>query len=624
MVSLQTSVLIFPSLCRKCSSKLPVHEFLIGIAMKACHVLQFFVRLSFVLSMWLLIIPFITFWIWRLAFVRSFTEALKFFLGHISTTAVLNDCLHGFLLSARIVFILLGATSLRDYFRHLREIGVQDNDREDVGDRNGVGVARGHPIQANRVDAGEDAGGSQGVAGAGQLIRQNAENVAARWEMQAARLEAHMEQIFDGMDDVDGAEDVPFDELVGIQGPVFHLVENAFTVLASNMIFVGVVILVPFTLGRIIFYHLSWLLSSTTTPGLAAVVSFTESTLSLANATLWKALIAGTNMTSNNYETLVNQVAEKLRLNATGLADLSKNGTTLSTDLLKGAADGTSRLSGFTTLAVGYMFIFSIILFYLGVIVLIRYAKGEPLAMGRFYGIATSSFRQFLAAMRHLLTMIKVAFLFVIELGVFPLMCGWWLDVCTVRMFGKSIAERVDFFSLSPLASSLIHWVVGIFYMLQISIFVSLLRGFCEMAFYLLRDPTDPNFNPFRKHARRVFLFVGVYGSLILMLVFLPVKLAMQVAPCIFPLDISVSDRFTEIPADMFLFQICIPFAIEHFKLRTTIKSLLRYWFTAVGWALGLADFLLPVPEDNSVQENSYAEPLRLDRREPQLVDKRP
>jgi E3 ubiquitin-protein ligase MARCH6 len=48
--------------------------------------------------------------------------------------------------------------------------------------------------------------------------------------MQAARLEAHVEQMFDGLDDADGAEDVPFDELVGMQGPVFHLVENAFTV----------------------------------------------------------------------------------------------------------------------------------------------------------------------------------------------------------------------------------------------------------------------------------------------------------------------------------------------------------------------------------------------------------
>ncbi|KAI3696301.1 hypothetical protein L1987_79313 [Smallanthus sonchifolius] len=32
----------------------------------------------------------------------------------------------------------------------------------------------------------------QEIAGAGHMIRRNAENVAARWEMQAARLEAHV------------------------------------------------------------------------------------------------------------------------------------------------------------------------------------------------------------------------------------------------------------------------------------------------------------------------------------------------------------------------------------------------------------------------------------------------
>lgn len=75
-----------------------------------------------------------------------------------------------------------------------------------------------------------------------------------------------------------------------------------------------------------------------------------------------------------------------------------------------------------------------------------------------------------------------------------------------------------------------------------------------------------------------------------------------------------MSDPFTEIPADMLLFQICIPFAVEHFKLRTTIKCLLHYWFTAVGWALGLTDFLLPRPEDNGAQESGNGEPARQDR----------
>ncbi|KAH7575277.1 hypothetical protein JRO89_XS02G0074100 [Xanthoceras sorbifolium] len=624
-----------PVYAENAPARLPFQEFVVGMGMKACHVLQFFLRLSFVLSVWLLIIPFITFWIWRLAFVRSFGEAQRLFLSHISTTVILTDCLHGFLLSASIVFIFLGATSLRDYFRHLRELGGQDAERDDEGDRNGARAARRPPGQANRNFAGEgngeDAGGAQGIAGAGQIIRRNAENVAARWEMQAARLEAHVEQMFDGLDDADGAEDVPFDELVGMQGPVFHLVENAFTVLASNMIFLGVVIFLPFSLGRIILYYVSWLFSSASGPVLSTVMPLTETALSLANITLKNALSAVTNLTSEGQENgVLGQVAEILEVNASGIAEAANSTTaSLSADILKGATIGTSRLSDVTTLAIGYMFIFSLVFFYLGIVALIRYTKGEPLTNGRFYGIASiaetipSLFRQFLAAMRHLMTMIKVAFLLVIELGVFPLMCGWWLDVCTIRMFGKSMSQRVQFFAVSPLASSLVHWVVGIVYMLQISIFVGLLRGVLRNGvLYFLRDPADPNYNPFRdliddpvhKHARRVLLSVAVYGSLIVMLVFLPVKLAMRMAPSVFPLDISVSDPFTEIPADMLLFQICIPFAIEHFKLRTSIKSLLRYWFMAVGWALGLTDFLLPRPDENGGQENGNGDPGRQDR----------
>ncbi|XP_022868498.1 probable E3 ubiquitin ligase SUD1 isoform X2 [Olea europaea var. sylvestris] len=620
-----------PVYAENAPSRLPFREVIVGIAMNVCHVMQFFLRLSFVLSVWLVIIPFITFWIWRLTFVRSLAEAQRLFLSHLSTTVILTDCLHGFLLSACIVFIFLGATSLRDYFRHLRELGGQDVNREDEGDRNGAHVARRHAAQVNRNIGGdgndEDAAGAQGIAGAGQIIHRNAENVAAQWELQAARLEARVEQMFDGLDDADGAEDVPFDELVGMNGPVFHLVENAFTVLASNMFFLGVVIFVPFSLGRVVLYYLSWLLSFATGPVLSSVLLLTESALSLAIVTLKNALNAVVNLTSDNQEDgLLGQV-EMLIVNVTGnnevFANLSSN---IANDLLKVQSYGLSRFSDVTTLAAGYMFIFSLIIFYVGIVALIRYTRGEPLTMGRFYGIASiaetipSLFRQFAAAMRHLMTAVKVVFLLFIELGVFPLTCGLWLDVCTLRMFGKTISHRVEFFSVSPLASFLIHWVVGIVFMLQTSIFVSLLRGVLRSGvLYFLRDPADPNYNPFRdliddpvhKHARRVLLSIAVYGSLIVMLVFLPVKLAMQMGPSIFPIEIFVSDPFTEFPADILLFQIFIPFAIEHLKSRCAVKSLLRYWFIAIGWALGLSEFLLPKPEDNGGQENANRNPRR-------------
>jgi E3 ubiquitin-protein ligase MARCH6 len=210
-------------------TRLPFQELIVGVGMKACHVFQFILRLAFVLSVWLMIIPFITYWIWRLTFVRSLGEAQRLFLSHISAQLILSDCLHGFLLSAIIVLIFLGATSLRDYIRHLRELGGHDAERDDGGrERHGARAVRRLAGPNNRVpgDANiDELAEAQGI-GPGELLRRNAENVAARLE----RLEAQVEQMLDGLDDADGAEDVPFDELVGMQGPVFHLVENAITV----------------------------------------------------------------------------------------------------------------------------------------------------------------------------------------------------------------------------------------------------------------------------------------------------------------------------------------------------------------------------------------------------------
>ncbi|VVB10434.1 unnamed protein product [Arabis nemorensis] len=153
--------------------------------------------------------------------------------------------------------------------------------------------------------------------------------------------------------------------------------------------------------------------------------------------------------------------------------------------------------------------------------------------------------------MRHLMTMIKV----VLRLVYMLRMCGWWLDVCTIQMFGSS------------------PWS------------------------FVFDDPDDEDGSlqflvddPVPKVARETLLETAVSVSVIF---------------------VSVSDPFTEIPAGMLLFQICISFIMEHFGLWTTIGSLLRCWFTGVGWALGLTDFLLPRPEDNIGLDNGNVEPDR-------------
>ncbi|KAI3835127.1 hypothetical protein MKX03_019753 [Papaver bracteatum] len=319
-------------------SSLSIAKFVFGITTEGCHYAQYLMRLSFVLSVWLLIVP-ITFRIWRLAFARSFGEAREILIlsRHISTTAQLVG-FDGFLLPASILFVFLGASSCRDYFRLLRGLRGQEAAREDE-----------YPV--------------------------------------------------------------PFDDLVSMQlGSIFHFVKFV-QVLSSIVKIISAVIFLPFSIGRIILRIMCWF-STTAIPVFC------------------------------------------------------------------------SRLSDATILAAGYMFVVSMVLMHLGIIAMVSYVKGEPWNVRRLYGITyiadaiTSLVRQYTTIMRRLMSMFRLAFLLLVELGAFPLICGWWLDVCTFRMLGKAMSLMAEFSSFSPLASSLMHWTVGIVYMLQIGIYTF---GICDV-----------------------------------------------------------------------------------------------------------------------------------------------
>ncbi|VAH80679.1 unnamed protein product [Triticum turgidum subsp. durum] len=80
-------------------------------------------------------------------------------------------------------------------------------------------------VRTETKDPRMEASGSEDFAGVKATARRDAQ---AR-EGRMAPLLAQVEHMLDGLDDMDGAEDVPFDELIGMQGLVFHLVENAIT-----------------------------------------------------------------------------------------------------------------------------------------------------------------------------------------------------------------------------------------------------------------------------------------------------------------------------------------------------------------------------------------------------------
>lgn len=71
---------------------------------------------------------------------------------------------------------------------------------------------------------------------------------------------------------------------------------------------------------------------------------------------------------------------------------------------------------------------------------------------------------------------VKVSLLSVFELGVFPLVCGIWLDICSLPMLGSRLEDRHESFKSAPGTSLFIHWLVGMIYVFYFASFILLLR----------------------------------------------------------------------------------------------------------------------------------------------------
>jgi E3 ubiquitin-protein ligase MARCH6 len=252
-----------------------------------------------------------------------------------------------------------------------------------------------------------------------------------------------------------------------------HCVSDCGQVLASNAIFLGLVALVPFTLGRLVLSIASRLVVAT-----AANDFGLSTTVMVPTADLTYLHSRGEKFGSNT--TMLNWIGGVSMSTGASGGHLWDVGNTV--DVVTETMVSALKLSDAATVAVGYGVIFLALSFYLCLIALIRYNCGQPITVGCIRGVTTmaeaapSVVRQMVAGVIYMATMVKVIFLLVIELGVFPFLCGWWLDICTLGMLEATISHRMAFFWTNPLISSLFHWLVGIVYMLQISIFVSLLR----------------------------------------------------------------------------------------------------------------------------------------------------
>eukprot|EP01135_Chromosphaera_perkinsii_P000922 Nk52_evm20s153 gene=Nk52_evmTU20s153 len=202
-------------------------------------------------------------------------------------------------------------------------------------------------------------------------------------------------------------------------------------------------------------------------------------------------------------------------------------------------------------------------------------------------------------------TFFKVAFLMSLELLVFPLLCGWWLDICTLESHDASVQGRRAFYNEAPVTSSFLHWLVGILYMFHFASFVSVNREVLRPGvLWFLRNPQDTNFHPIRemielptiKHGRRLLLSAVMYGLIIFLTIWVPLKACKYAFPSVFPLNILFRDPISEVPVDLLIFHIVVPSTIDRCHPKKYLKIAIEIWADKIGTLLSLKRYLLVDP----------------------------
>uniref|UniRef100_A0A1A8EKX9 E3 ubiquitin-protein ligase MARCHF6 n=1 Tax=Nothobranchius korthausae TaxID=1143690 RepID=A0A1A8EKX9_9TELE len=254
-----------------------------------------------------------------------------------------------------------------------------------------------------------------------------------------------------------------------------------------------------------------------------------------------------------------------------------------------------SHFEGLITTIVGYVLLAMTLILCHGLAALVRFQRSRRL-LGVCYIV------------------VKVSLLVVVEIGVFPLICGWWLDICSLEMFDASLKDRELSFKSAPGTTMFLHWLVGMVYVFYFASFILLLREVLRPGvLWFLRNLNDPDFNPVQemihlpiyRHLRRFILSVVVFGSIVLLMLWLPIRLIKVMLPVFLPYNVMLySDApVSELSLELLLLQVVLPALLEQGHTRQWLKGLVRAWTVSAGYFLDLHSYLLGEQEDNEANQ---------------------
>ncbi|KAM3300683.1 hypothetical protein ACQJBY_041610 [Aegilops geniculata] len=201
-----------------------------------------------------------------------------------------------------------------------------------------------------------------------------------------------------------------------------------------------------------------------------------------------------------------------------------------------------SYTSTSTTILVGYGYIFSVGVFFVGLNTFREYLTGERLTIAiLFRKLSGIFFRGILRSIIGANSGVNLLYIYILH----PLFIGWLLDMCTSKLFGATMSQRFRFLIAPSFSSMALHWFTG-----------RNILSLRNRVFVFLRKVLKPGIRiRFIRHnicePFYIFYFKRLPGlfddiTFIALVILVPSKIAVQLEPEEFPLDITYFDRPAE------------------------------------------------------------------------------
>ena len=208
---------------------------------------------------------------------------------------------------------------------------------------------------------------------------------------------------------------------------------------------------------------------------------------------------------------------------------------------------------------------------------------------------------------------LKVGLLVLVEIGVFPLLCGIWLDICTLKIFNSTLDLRQEIYFRSPGVSIFLHWAVGMIFVFYLANFLMLAKEVLRPgALWFLRNLNDPDFNPINemihlsiyKYCRRFILSIVIFGSTIVVIAWVPIHVLIAIAPNFLPFNAVMKTSLVgEFCLQILVMQFTVPGLLEHNATKALMKTIICSWAHIFGTLLGIRSYLL-TSSDQARNEN--------------------